>query len=320
MSNASSTPLKFVRKKSTVSDHATKLLAASAQSFLRGNPLDSGADSVVTASSGVKAGSPSPKAAQVDTKPVELPFLDTVTTPQVDRYAFDRFMQRPQVSTNLGHTARISKLLDVAELYMKQPQGPPKDAEREQWNLEKTRLQDIIGRLQAHVRRLRAGDTSTSGDIDEWVDAPEARSHAPVVQEAKILSYTKVLPVDAAILRELELLRRENQDLRNMESEEIRSKAVALLKKLRVEIDDLQKENKSLKDLIVELRNREGVKQSSAPPAFDKLPKLRGFYMSLDKIEQEQALQVLEQEWKNCYLASRHSAADPIKDPFHKRR
>jgi FtsZ-binding cell division protein ZapB len=125
--------------------------------------------------------------------------------------------------------------------------------------------------------------------------------------------------MEGSLLVELELLRKENFELRNMKNEEKQSKASDIIKKLNSEIEELKEENVRLKHQVDGfLRARESL--ANQRPPVDVISTLRRLPMELSESDRDRIFQTLENEWKNDYLESRHGGGDPIKNPFQKRR
>jgi hypothetical protein len=241
------------------------------------------------------------------------PQESAVTPPPVaeeeDRFAFDKYFERPTVQDDIGMTARVSKLLEAAYASLKKPETPPTESEREKWALEKLKLKDIISGLEAQIAVL-SGEHHSSGN-----NPPQYSKH----QVAIDFSPRKPARGDSENL-ELELLRKENDDLRNMKQSDLNRKSDQIIGKLRKELEGLQLENQTLKDVIIDMRKKDGEKYAHAPPSLNELPLLRGPYLSLERLDKQQVEAVLEKEWRENYQNSRHGGSEPLRDPFQKRR
>ena len=225
-------------------------------------------------------------------------------------FSFSKYLTRPKIDeSKSGLTSRVLRIIEGEE----RPFGPVSQSERDQWNRERMQLLDDLHELRMEVRQMK-------GDHSNWVDDTEASVRRPcLVMPAEI----ELLPERAGLpdgtLTELELLRRENMDLRNMTKEEKHSKAREIMLKLRAEIESLRTDNEKLNAQVESLlRSRESLAVQQPPR--DIMANLGPFPLQISESDRERVQRIIESEWKSDYLQSRHGGGEPIKDPFQRRR
>jgi FtsZ-binding cell division protein ZapB len=221
-------------------------------------------------------------------------------------YSFAKFLATPQVDpARLGMTARVSRIVAKAGSESVVA-APVSEEERQRWQKDKIELEDQIIWLKKELRKFR-GEHHDFNDLDyEEIDI-------------NLMRGPERPAVEGSLLVELELLRKENFELRNMKNEEKMSKASDIIKKLNSEKEELKEENVRLKHQVDGLLRARETLANQRPPV-DVISTLRRLPMELSESDRDRIFQTLENEWKNDYLESRHGGGDPIKNPFQKRR
>lgn len=227
----------------------------------------------------------------------------------VASFSFDEILNRPVVEER-GLTARVSKIIsrrgvsheDTDEVPVTAIQAP------ENWRTEKLQLEDEIRKLNRQLRQAR-------GD-HEWTPSRSNPDAPPRIPEIERLPWRP--PAVGSDSVEMDLLRKENYQLRNMTREEQRSKAREIIVRLRAENQALQEENERLRKQLRNVANR-AVETNRPPPQFD-ISSIKPFPLSLSRISEDEITRIVESQFKNDYITSRHGGADPLRNPFDRRR
>ncbi len=236
----------------------------------------------------------------------------TQLPPPSESFSFSKFLSRPDADQSRpGLTARVARILESED----RPVGPVTQGERENWYRERMQLQDELHELKKELRLLKA-------DHSQWADdditKPSSRGGRPIVQPS-IERLAERSPTSDSEETELELLRRENYELRNMTNEQRQSKAKGIMIKLRAEIDALRTDNKKLNDQVESLLRSRNSSALDRPPR-DIISTLRPFPLEISDADREMVYRITEAEWQSDYIKSRHGNAEPLRDPFQKRR
>lgn len=236
--------------------------------------------------------------------------------PPIELFSMAKYLTQPVVpEDHLGMTARVSNILGkgiaLNNTLASDFGGTQIELERDKWNMERMQLVLEVRELKQQVHKLR-------GD------------HAPfcnegLEQEIVMSEEVRAIPTRAPGMdsesTELALLRKENYELRNMTNEDKRSKAREIMSKLRTENEALRDENNKLKKQVDALvRSRTNSIDARRPPPEGDIRSLRPFPLSLGHIDRERMYAILDNEWANDYLVSRHGGAEPLRNPFHRRR
>ena len=246
-----------------------------------------------------------PKAVPVS---VPLPIKDpSPLSPSVSQY-----MPRPE-TTNIGLTARVVKILAGAE--QASDSIPVENSERMQWSVEKLGLTNKVQALQEELGRLK-GERFGPGHKSDMAEYHYSGNHKNPQLEGLVEG--RPAPREG-ILAEVEMLRKENEELRNMTRDEKQGKAKEIMLKLRREIEALKSENLALRRQISAVGKENEAKLK--PPADSDLRMMReGDPFMIRGMQKDRILQVLQDEWKSSFADSRHGGAEPLKSPFQKRR
>jgi hypothetical protein len=233
---------------------------------------------------------------------------EALPPPASEPFSFSKFLNRPSVDqSKSGLTARVAKILESDD----RPVGPVTQGEREHWYKQRMQLQDEVQILRKELRLLKA-------DHSQWVDEEPDRANRQDLPPS-IERFPERPPPPDSVGTELELLRRENYDLRNMTKEERQSKAKEIMIQLKAEIDALRTDNKKLTDQVELLLRSRNSSALDKPPT-DIIATLRPFPFEISDTDREMVYRITEAEWKSDYIMSRHGNAEPLKDPFQRRR
>lgn len=223
--------------------------------------------------------------------------------PLEQEFSFEKYLKKPEItnpSITSGMTARVAKILSGIPLAggASAISGPFKPSS--EWNDEKSKLEAEIERLNEELKTLKktgARFTASTTGINAAPRPPAASSE----------------------LTEVELLRLENYELRNMTDEQRHSKAREIMFGLRRQIEELKSENQTLRSQLAEKQANLFSESSSKPPS-DIFAVARPVPLSVDRLDEARINAALEAEWKIAREDSRHGLSAPIQNPFDKRR
>lgn len=220
-----------------------------------------------------------------------------------EEFSFEKYLKRPEVSGRSGMTSRVAKILDGVPLALGAGNvvgaWKPSEKELNEWIDEKAKLASEIEKLNAEIGKLRKS----------------ARAE-------KCMASVNAAQRPAASLSELtevELLRLENFELRNMTDEQRHSKAREIIIGLKQQIETLQEENSTLHARLAE-KNSKSLADSFSKPPSDIFTSARPIPLSMDRLDEQRICSALETEWKLAREESRHGSGAPIQNPFQKRR
>ena len=260
---------------------------------------------------------PSASKTPEEPNPVQVPQAEEEPPPPpIATFSMAKYLTQPVVpEDHLGMTARVAKILGkeigAGSSLVSDFGGKPIGADSEKWKMERMQMETELRELKKQLHKLR-GDHAPfchEGDEQEILTSDEIR--AIPTREPGMNSEST----------ELALLRKENYELRNMTDEERKSKAREIMTKLRTENEALREDNAKLKRQVDALvRSRTTSIDARRPPPEGDIRNLRPFPLSLGHIDRERMYAILDNEWANDYLASRHGGAAPLRNPFDRRR
>ena len=240
---------------------------------------------------------------------VQLPAQTRTLPPSIDEvpeeFSFAKYLSKPEINPEerSGMTARVAKILKGIPLAP--GAGPvagcsvPSDSERNEWNNMQAQLEGEIAKLNSEIKKLK-----TPNSLKSTLASPNALPRPPGT---------------LSNLTEVELLRLENFELRNMTDEQRHSKAREIMIGLRREIDTLKAENRQLSLQLADKNSKYFSDAQNKPPS-DLFAVARPVPLSVDRLDQERIHAALESEWRTAREESRHGISAPIQHPFDKRR
>lgn len=248
----------------------------------------------------------------VDLKP-------SVAQRQDDRYhSFSKYLKRPNVrALNTGLTARVSRILTNASRMTKivkenddseddSVPGVLSMTAEERWNLRKQSMKDEINSLRVRARELEKAHGSSERRFDREMEAGSMESWRPGAGAQGLMT-------------ELAILRRENYALRNLTDEELQIRSRAVIDDLRIQVEQLEKENAQLQRKLNEHRDNHLVSKRPPNDILD-LNNMKRMPLDLSNVDKDRVYKALEDEWKYATSISRHGASEPLQNPFERRR
>ena len=212
-------------------------------------------------------------------------------------YDFSKYLKPSSARTrNAGVTARVTKVMEWAHSALRNGEGNKTIdlSERERWQIDRLELEDKIAKLQA--------------DKDEKTKS---------AGEVRYVSLSRPAAPDG-VLEEVALLREENFRLRNLALDDPAREA-HVITKLRREVEELKSENHVLRRQTAALRDNDLL--SSRPPVDLDLASVQNRVpLAIDQIEKQRVMDALEAEWRTSCESSRHGFAQPLRNPFDRRR
>ena len=215
-------------------------------------------------------------------QPIAAPVLKVLSSQIQCESDFSQYLSESVASVetrNKGVSSRVDKILRFLHL---------KDKDvldfnvNESWQIEKLELEDRISLLEKELKEV----------------------HNVKVDRVFVEVGRRV--VGDGVLEELEILRKENERLRNASGGK---NFIKLIMQLREEIAELGSRNENLRKQLLSL---------SEPPMRPPMRVLVRQELALDEIEDERISQVIENEWKEATENCR--VANPLKNPFERRR